>query len=418
MARILTIIPYKFYPPTSGGALRCFYILREMARQHEVSVLTVQPIRDFEKETEVEFPANVEVINIFQYKKFTSIFNRASNRVGDAINYRFLKRSLFSETNSFLLEIYSTLKHTLNQKNFDVVYYENLEVLGLLQPIVKRQSPSSIHLYDAHNCDSDLWMKQAINENKKVLLKYARKALASERFLYKKVDGFFCCSTQDNTMLTTLNKNRIKGAVIPNGVNTASRPFDSNEEKYLNQELIFCGSLDYFPNIEALKWFYDEVFPSVKSVLPAVSLTVIGSLTQPQKYDFFKNDPSVNLIGKVDTVVPYYKKAAVSIVPLKTGSGTRLKILEAMSMGTPVVSTAIGAEGIDFTKEKHMLIADTASEFAKQVVSLFNNNRKYNFLRREALELVKLKYDWKEIGVEINKNLESLLGNKNGKSAF
>jgi polysaccharide biosynthesis protein PslH len=414
MARILTIIPYKFYPPTSGGALRCFYILREMARQHEVSVLTVQPTGDFDKETEVEFPSNVEVINIFKNKKFTSVINRASGRLGDAINYRLLKRSLLSETNSFLLDVYATVKHTLKQKNFDIIYYENLEVLALLQPIAKRQSPLCIHLYDAHNCDTDLWMKQATNEKKKVLLKYARKALATEKYLYRSVDSFFCCSKQDNTMLTTLNKNRIKGTVIPNGVNTALRVFDNNEEKYINRELIFCGSLDYFPNIEGLQWFYTEVFPILKSALPSISLTVIGNLTQPGKYDFLKDDSSVKVIGKVETVEPYYKHAAVSIVPLKTGSGTRLKILEAMSMGNPVVSTSIGAEGLDFIVGNHMLIADEASEFAKHIVYLFTDASKFNMVRREALELVKSTYDWQVIGAEINKNLEILLAGKNG----
>lgn len=414
MAKILSIIPYPFFPPTSGGALRCFYILREMSRQHEMTVLTVQRIEDFTKQSEVSFPSNIEVINLFQKKKFKSFANRISSRGGDAVNYRFLKQSLFSDTNSFLLQVYPTLKDVLKQRSFDIVYYENLEVLSLLQPIVKRRSPQSIHLYDAHNCDSDLWMKQAINEKKKVLLKYARKALASERVLYKTVDAFFCCSKEDNTMLSVLNKNRIKGVVIPNGVNTASRPFDVNEEKYLNHELIFCGSLDYFPNIEGLQWFYKEVFPLVRASLPSVCLTVTGNLTELQKYNFLKNDLSVNLVGKVDTVVPYYKKAAVSIVPLKTGSGTRLKILEAMSMGNPVVSTTIGAEGIEFIKGKHMLIADSPAEFAFHILSLFNDSKKFNLIRKEAFELTKLKYDWQEIGVEINKNTNILLANKNG----
>jgi glycosyltransferase involved in cell wall biosynthesis len=259
-----------------------------------------------------------------------------------------------------------------------------------------------------------LWTRQAINEKKKLLLKYARKALVTERNLHKKVDSFFSCSNEDNAKLTSLNKSRIKGTVIPNGVNTDSRPFDDNQEKYLHQELIFCGSLDYFPNLEGLKWFYEEVFPVITTTLPAVTLTVIGSLTKREKYDFLKDNAAVNLIGKVETVVPYYNKASVSIVPLKTGSGTRLKILEAMSMGNPVVSTTIGAEGIDFVKDKHILIADDASEFAMHVVSLLRSREKFNTLRNDAVELVKLKYDWQKIGVDINKRLEVLLANKNG----
>jgi glycosyltransferase involved in cell wall biosynthesis len=409
MATILTIIPYKFYPPMGGGALRCFYMLRAMAFKHTVYVLTVQPLEDFTIPNEPAFPANVQVISIDKNKKYHSFVNRLSGRIGDALNYRFLRRSLTGETDTSLLEIYPALKLLLKEKNFDIIYYENLEALGLLGKIISRKSPASLKLYDAHNCDSSLWMQQALLEKKKVLFKYSKLALAVEKYLFKKVDGFFCCSEADNKKLSALNKNRIQGIVIPNGVDTEARPYDTNADKYLIHNIIFCGSLDYFPNAEGLRWFYNNVFPMLKEKIPTISLTVIGNVTQVHKYDYLKNDASVNFIGNVETVVPFYKQASVSIVPLLSGSGTRLKILEAMSMGNPVVSTAIGAEGMDFENGKHLLIADDAKEFADQVLYLLNNKELFNHVRTNAFELVKSVYDWKKIGLEVNTCIEKLL---------
>ena len=414
MAAILTIIPYKFYPPVSGGALRCFYILREMARQHNVCVLTIQPAEEFERSHEIAFPANVRVISIYGNERYTSLLNNLPDRIADGLNYRFLRRSFFAETNTFFLEVYPALKAVLAKNNFDVIYYESLEVLGLLGRIIAAKTPSSLQLYDAHNCDSELWIKQALYEKKKVYLKYAKQALAIEKFLFMKVDAFFCCSEEDNVKLSRLNKDRIAGIVVPNGVDTSSQPFDTNEEKHRSHELIFCGSLDYFPNAEGLLWFYNEVFSHLKKMVPSVTLTVIGNLSQPEKYEYLKKDASVNFIGKVETVVPFYKRASVAIVPLKSGSGTRLKILEAMSMGNPVVSTAIGAEGIVFEKGKQILIADDAKEFAKHILFLFSNKTNFNELRKEAYEFVKLNYEWQTIGVKINGCLKNLLTKKNG----
>jgi polysaccharide biosynthesis protein PslH len=410
MANILTIIPYQFYPPIGGGALRCFYILREMARHHSVYVLTNQPETDFRINNQLAFPANVQVISTHNGRKYNSLFNVLPTKLADALNFRLINRSLSKPTNTTLLEVFPTLWDLLSSVEFDLFYYENLEALDLIGQIIKRKNIKALHLYDAHNCDSELWSQQAAaNSNKTKFKKYAAKALALEKSLYKRVDAFFCCSEEDEIKLKRLNENLIHGIVIPNGVDVSAKPFDENHEKSEIHNIIFCGSLDYFPNKQGLLWFYNHVFPVIKDTFPFLTLTVVGTFSSMQDYTALVADTSVNFIGKVETVVPSYQKAAVAIVPLLSGSGTRLKILEAMSMGNPIVSTKIGAEGINYIEGEHILIADTPKEFAKQVISVLTNKALFDSLRINSLQLVKSNYDWHTIGHKVTQNLFSLL---------
>ena len=416
MATILTIIPYNFYPPVSGGAQRCFYILREMARHHSVYVLTSQPKTEFQGNKQPTFPVNVNIISFYNGKRYKSIFNIFPARLADALNSRFLTRSIIEPTNTTLLDVYPTLIALLNKVSFNLFYYESLEALGMIGSLIKRRNLAALHLYDAHNCDSDLWMQQALaNPHSSKFKLYAAKALFLEKLLYYRVDSFFCCSETDLNKLEVLNNNKVKGTVIPNGVDIAAKPFDQNPEKYKIKNLIFCASLDYFPNKQGLLWFYKDVFPLIRQRIHQVTLTVIGNLSSNEDYKELIEDTAVNFIGKVDSVVPFYYESSVAIVPLLSGSGTRLKILEAMSLGNPVVSTTVGAEGINFKSGEHLLIADTAYEFADQVVSLLTYKSLFQILRLNSLEMVKSTYSWRKIGDKINDSLRSLL--KNHKTA-
>lgn len=410
MATILTIIPYHFYPPVSGGALRCFYILKEMARQHTMYVLTNQPVEDFSSDGKLSLPINVHIISTAKHPKYHSLLSGfLPAKVADAINYKILKRSLSGSTNLYLLKTYTGLVNLLDKVNFDLVVYENLESLGEVNRIIKRMKPNCLHLYDAHNVDSELWMQQAISKQNKTYKAYAATALSLEQKLYRKVDAYFCCSEDDNILLTKLNHNRIKGTVIPNGVDVASRPYDNNPAKYKKAELLFCGSLDYHPNKEGLLWFYDEVFPILKSALPQIRLTVIGNVSNTDDYSKLVADSSIKFIGKVESVVPHYLASSVSIVPLLSGSGTRLKLLEALSMGNPVVSTKTGAEGIRYEAGKDLLIADNSQDFAASILLLLNDKTTYESLKISGYTLAKSTYDWSVIGQKINHHLEVLL---------
>lgn len=409
MAKILTIIPYSFYPPQNGGSLRCFYILREMSREQEVYLFTVQPVADFYGAIEPIFPSNVTVISLFDAPAYKSIFNLLPDKLANAINYRLLKKSFRAITNSYFLKAYPLLTKTFKEVKPDIVYYENLESVGLFSALVKKQLPSAKQIYDAHNVDSVLWSQMAMVQNNSMLNEYAVHALETEKKLFKMVDGVFCCSEHDKVKLMQLNKGKLKAWMIPNGVDTEAKAFDPNLAKQLNSVILFCGSLDYYPNEEGLLWFYDQVFSLVKKAVPNVILTLVGSCQIKESYQKLLNDSSVKFEGRVVDVQPFYNRASVCIAPLLSGSGTRLKILEAMSFGNPVVSTAIGAEGIDVVPGKHILLANEPQDFADNIIRILQSNILFDQIRNAAHDLVQTKYDWAKIGVEIINIIEQVL---------
>ena len=140
-------------------------------------------------------------------------------------------------------------------------------------------------------------------------------------------------------------------------------------------------------------WFFNEIFPIVKAKMPGIKLTnIVGTSKQNKTYKLLSVDGSVTFEGIVPNVQPFYHRASVCIAPLLTGSGTRLKILEAMSFGNPVVSTIIGAEGIGYEKGKHLQVADMPELFASAITSLLQNNYRFNSQRVDAI-----KNWWKKI---------------------
>jgi glycosyltransferase involved in cell wall biosynthesis len=413
MSKILLIIPYKFYPPTNGGRLRCFYIFQQLSLSNDIYLLTTQNESEFTTNHLTTLPNNVKFFSLNKVKKYKSGLNYLlPQKYADALNTRILRKSLKVKANDYFLRAYPILKKINKNENIDLVLYENLESLFFFKSFIKIKNKKILHVLDVHNIDSELWMMHFKTTQNKVYKAYAKQALYVEQNLYKSVNAFFCCSESDNQKLTLLNNHKISGIVIPNGVDCSLKLFDNNLEKSKLNNILFCGSLDYQPNIDGLLWFYKEIFPLVRIDKPELRLTVIGKGANLSDYQTLINDTKVNFIGEVDSVEDYYYNASIAIVPLKQGSGTRLKILEAMSYGIPVVSTSKGAEGIDYASGKDILIAEKPIDFASKISELVNCNTLYNSIRFNAYSLVKNKYDWVKIGVKIRDSVKILINEK------
>lgn len=195
-------------------------------------------------------------------------------------------------------------------------------------------------------------------------------------------------SEQEKQLLQRVVSQNTEIHVFPNCVKLDEYG-DIREERVRNS-LVFTGSFRYQPNYEAMIWFLDRVYPLVQSQVPDVSLTITGDhmdLALPAR-------TNVTCTGFVDDVRPYIARASASVVPLLSGGGTRLKILEAMALGTPVVSTSKGAEGLDVEDNRHLVIADRAEDFASQVVKVINDSELRCHLSDNGYRLVQAKYDW------------------------
>ena len=160
--------------------------------------------------------------------------------------------------------------------------------------------------------------------------------------------------------------------------------------------LAFTGTMDFRPNVDAVLWFARQVLPLIQAQVPDVRFFAVGQRPH-RRLEVLRNDPAITLTGLVKDTRPYIAGAAVYVVPLRVGGGTRFKILEALSMGKPLVSTALGAEGFPVKHGRELLLADQAEDFAAAVVSLLHDPARRQELGRAGRALVEARYDWRAI---------------------
>ena len=212
--------------------------------------------------------------------------------------------------------------------------------------------------------------------------------------------------------MTKICGNGINPEIIPNGVDTTY--FSTRyavRTTHDDNSLVFTGSLDWFPNEDGLIYFFTEIYPLIKRKAPQVNIAVVGKNPSRRLLNFSKKDNSINFTGRVDDVRTFITNAKVFIVPLRIGGGTRLKILEAMASGVPVVSTSIGAEGLDAKNNEQLLIADSPREFAEKVISIMEDKELEMRLGGEGRKFVEEKYNWKIVGDKLNGTYRKVVNN-------
>jgi len=406
---ILVIVPYKnLYPPINGGMQRCFHVMHQLSLYFNVTAIVVQPTSTFLKCIE-EYPSmsGIELYSTSEYvNKDMLHYLPFSDRIKMAIRYRWYTKKIRTITNAYYVDFYPLIVQLSRKKKFDALVIENAG-MGFASGIVKKQQAGIKVLFDAHNVDSALAKKDF--EQQRISVELLNKVVDGDKNLHKIFHGFFACSDADTATLLQMNENKFIGTTIPNGVVIKDKLCNIGVEKDIPESIIFCGSLDYPPNSEGLLWFYKNVWKKLLAAVPHLKLVVVGSGELPTELAPLQNDSAITFTGRVENVQPYYNEVAIAIVPLFTGSGTRLKVLEAMGLGVPVVSTSKGAEGIDYTDTENILIGDDAVTFEAAVTSLLQNKEARMQLQQNAFTLVKQHYDWNIIGKKLKGFVDSFL---------
>lgn len=173
-------------------------------------------------------------------------------------------------------------------------------------------------------------------------------------------------------------------------------------------DLVFVGSMDWLPNVDAMRFFVGEVLPLIRRSRPECTLAIVGRKPEPALLALTRHDSRIRVTGTVDDVRPYLWGSAVSIVPLRIGGGTRLKIYEAIAARTPVVSTRIGAEGLDVTSPEQILLADTPEDFANACLSLLADPEEGHRLAAAAHEFVSARFSWDAVSSRFESVIEEL----------
>jgi glycosyltransferase involved in cell wall biosynthesis len=385
--KILFVTPYLPTPPRFGGQRRMHGLMSELARRHDVSVLSF-----------VE-PGDEAVESVRATRDYCRMVVTVPSPILNhgVMTKRFAQfRSLLS-VHSYECRIHRkramqrALDRLLASEGFDVMQFEFSQMA--MYDVQASPRPPRLCL-DEHNIEFDVLRRTAEADVSLVRRAYNamnwRKLRVEELRAWRRFDGCAVTSARDERLLAS-HAPGARTAVVPNGVDVDSfSPMPTATEP---DTVLFFGAINYYPNSEGLLFFLRSAWPELKQIRPSVRLRVVGP--KPPASIAGWRDPSVEIVGYVDDVRTHIARAAVVIVPLRIGGGTRLKVLEAMALGKAVVSTTLGAEGIDARHEREILIADDAAGLARQIARVLSDQALARRLGDSARSLVVQRYSWR-----------------------
>ncbi|HVU05893.1 MAG TPA: glycosyltransferase [Polyangiaceae bacterium] len=402
---ILFLSPYLSSPPRSGGQRRIHGLARELARRHSVSFLAFADVHGPRHELEESVRAT---------KEYAETVETVPNPLWGAPGLR--KRILqaramgglhtFEHIVSTLPAMQSALDRLLSGGRFDVL---QVEFPYQAAYDFSAGGARTRLCLDEHNLEYDVLRRTAETDVGAVRRAYSmltwRKLWLEERRAWRRFDGTVVTSVRDEELLRK-DVPGARTAMVPNGVDVDTFVPTPNEAVDRNT-VLFLGAINYYPNTDGLLFFLREAWPALKAARPGVKLKIVGPKPPPVISGW--RDPDVEVTGFVDDVRPHIARAGAMLVPLRIGGGTRLKVLEAMAFGKPVVSTTLGAEGIDVTHEKDILIADDGRAFAAATARVLGDEALAARLGQAARELVVGKYSWRSAADRISEFHEELL---------
>jgi glycosyltransferase involved in cell wall biosynthesis len=357
--KILHLFPGIPTPPNSGGNLRVFHILKHLSRFHDVTVAGLYKDKKMASFREA-FPELKGKMHFIKHKPERWRRLRQARAYVSNHSYWYL--------GSRLKKLEQQVQQLLNQHDFDIFQAEYAS-MGLCN-----YETDAIRILDAHNVEYDNFRRMSTLKWSKLRKNFYQreyeKCFREEMKAFKQQDALFVTSPRDEALIAK-DAPHIPQFVIPNGVDTTY--FHSKGTGPEPFSIVFTGVMHYVPNFEGMIYFLDKIFPLIKKKIPQTKVWIVGNAPPPRLMEYQSND--VTITGFVEDVRPYIDRASIFVVPLRMGSGTRLKVMEALSMQIPVVSTSIGCEGIEVIDSEHLMIRDEPESFAKAVIELFSNKK-------------------------------------------
>ena len=385
--RILFIYPYVPYPLTCGAYQRAFHLMRELAKRHEVFFFALSHSAKDRDCLHVfrDFCSKVCWAE-FAHPSWASLASRILSSVP-------LTMSHWQDERAKLV-----LHRFVQRFPIDLIHIQDLAMydyglhLHLQPPIVlDRTRVDLAHQLHAWRFQSLSWQHRISQaENLFKLYCYERGAVQS-------VQHSVVCCEADAQFIRQVIHRRAPVTVIPNGVDldffTNGTPLRTQRSHVV---LTFVGTMDYLPNVDGVTWFFEKIYPSVVKAVPNLQVQIVGPNPSP-RVQRFSSLPGVTITGLVPDVRPYYSGCTIFIAPIRLGSGSRLKIVEAMALGCPVVSTTIGCEGIPVTDREHILLGDDPSTFAAQTIELAKNALLRHQVGRQGQRLIRQHFSWSSL---------------------
>jgi polysaccharide biosynthesis protein PslH len=397
--RILWVKANKLLPVSSGGDIRSYNIARQLAAHHELTFLSYydgQSDPAYEQELKSRFPG---AVCMSTGKDASSGLARGWDYLSKLPNRAPYAVSRFAST-----RVQQQLETWFGERRFDVAVCDFLDAA-----VNFPENPGIPTVLFQHNVESEIWRRHAVAASNPVRRMMYKVEFAKMRRYEQEIVGRYqhviAVSEHDKTLMTNwADASRI--TVVPTGVDLEQyQPGASPSPTELL--VMFVGAMDWEPNIDAMEYFCAEIWPLVQARVPMARFRIVGR--NPDRRVQKLASKFIEITGTVPSVVDHLRQASAVIVPLRIGGGTRLKIYEAMAMGKAVVSTSVGAEGLDVHHGRDIVLADTPESFAEAVITFLRDSGLRNRYQRAAAELA-AQYGWPAIGDKFGQVLGTVAG--------
>ena len=391
--RLLVFYPYIPYPVDRGTYQRTFHLLRALARDHDVDFLALSEGRERMDQRGVfeQFCRRVEWVP-FDHPAWPRLFpDRLLHPLPTTIRHWRLPH------------IAEALGRFLAGQRYDLVHVCDI-VLAQYFLDAHRERPLVV---DRSRVDLQFQIEQARRMTRGArdrLLTWENLAKLShfEKRIARRAAVEVVCGPDDETFVRKRISRDVEVFVLANGVDLEYfQPGAVNEPRSTEPTVLFCGAMDYTPNVDALRWYFGEVHARLRERVPGLCVLIVGKSPAPEVQAYAAR-PGVTVTGGVPDVRPFYRRAWLQIVPLRIGGGTRLKIPESMAMGTPVVSTTIGAQGLDLRHGDDILLADTPADFAERTAAALEDAALRERLQTTGMATVHARLGWPRLGRQLS----------------
>ncbi|MEN6355767.1 MAG: glycosyltransferase family 4 protein [Armatimonadota bacterium] len=375
-------------PLDSGGKIKSYYTLKALASQHDVRALAfIRSDDELAHLKELESICKVDLVTLKRGK-----FRQAS----DLLRAITLGRS-FIVSRDYRDEMRSACNRIIADFQPDVVHIDHLQMAQFVDFDGAYKT-----VLDHHNVESMIIKRLADTSESLPVRMYAGmewpKLQRYELDICRRASMVLTVSEEDRSTLTDLSPELTNIEAVPIGADVDY--FQHIDRVQGSNNILSIGTMYWPPNIDSMLYFHREIYPLVKAKIPECKLTIAGQ-KPVESIRSLASDPSIAVIGYVSDSREISKDCGVFIVPLRSGSGVRVKILNALAMGLPVVSTSVGAEGLEVESGTHLMLADTPEDFADAVVKVLKDRELADRIGRGGRALVCEKYSWERVGRQL-----------------
>jgi len=397
--KILQLTHKPPVPCIDGGCLAMYQITQSLLKAGcEVKVVSVAT----DKHPVVH---SDELIKYKEKTAFESVFVDTKVSFCKIVS-ALVKRDSLQARRFYSSEMVEKLKTMLHKESFDVVIVESV-FMGYYLETIRKHSPAKI-LLRVHNIEFLIWerlAKQTKNPLKKGAFRYLATSLKRfENSLFSNIDGYLPISEVDN-LFFKVRYPSLSSTVIPFSIDLSDYNYSEPIFKENNLTFFHLGSMNWQPNIEGMNWFLDNVWKQAAEKYPHLTFVMAG---KGNKALFtHRNNKNVQIFDFVEDAQQFMNEHNIMVVPLLSGSGMRIKIIEGLALGKPIITTTIGAEGIEVTHRENILIADTPEEMMQAIDFCVNHPEKCAEMGKNARKLVEEKYTQEKVAKDLIEFLQS-----------